>query len=533
MPLDGASSAEPALPPNAYLAALLWHRGVSLPARSRAKTAAKASSASSSASSASAGAADASGSLAGDAAGSVWGWGSAECEQLPVAKGALSDGMVWAPAPLPALAGVRVVQVAAGGLHSLALSSTGQIFAWGCNDNHVLGRLGSPEDVLPVAGFGGAPLASGGRPAPAALVAAGDSHSAAVDALGRVWVWGTYNGADGRLGFSEGVQQAEEPVEMRDTRRHGRVAHLTCGYDHTAVVTESGQLLTWGCGEQGQLGHPVTTMGMRGDRQKAIALRVTPVRVTAREADDSGRVRKGQVPVKAAFAAGYSLWVVTRRDTVLASGLNSFGQLGIGDMEDRPSLDEVPALSNRGVVQIVAGAHHALALTSSGAVYGMGGGDSGQLGLTRQADGLPARDSSVALPCPVTLGGLGGRTATALAANGDVSAAACDDGACFVWGTGVTGHIGRGTDSMDDATEPFRVQAGGLGAARTLQVALGGQHVLAIVAPALDATATAAVPDGLGPEASSTQPQPARTGVTPAAKRAKQSDADGEAGSDE
>ena len=51
---------------------------------------------------------------------------------------------------------------------------------------------------------------------------------------------------------------------------------------------------------------------------------------------------------------------------VFACGLNNYGQLGVGDRENRTEPTLVPKLSNIGVVSIEAGEHHTVAMTSIG-----------------------------------------------------------------------------------------------------------------------------------------------------------------------
>ena len=72
---------------------------------------------------------------------------------------------------------------------------------------------------------------------------------------------------------------------------------------------------------------------------------------------------------------------------VFACGLNNYGQLGVGDRENRTEPTLVPKLSNIGVVSIEAGEHHTVAMTSIGTVYVMGRGDQGQLGVLGTQNG--------------------------------------------------------------------------------------------------------------------------------------------------
>lgn len=76
-----------------------------------------------------------------------------------------------------------IVAVAAGGLHTLALSAEGRVYSWGCNDEKALGH-GAPEfTVAMVEGLDGVRVVQ---------VAAGDSISAALSEDGRVFSWGTF-----------------------------------------------------------------------------------------------------------------------------------------------------------------------------------------------------------------------------------------------------------------------------------------------------------------------------------------------------
>jgi hypothetical protein len=51
------------------------------------------------------------------------------------------------PAPVKTLIsqGVKIVDIAAGGMHTVALDDEGQLWSWGCNDQYALGRS-SKED---------------------------------------------------------------------------------------------------------------------------------------------------------------------------------------------------------------------------------------------------------------------------------------------------------------------------------------------------------------------------------------------------
>ncbi|NIR14614.1 MAG: RCC1 repeat- and reductase domain-containing protein, partial [Desulfobacterales bacterium] len=59
-----------------------------------------------------------------------------------------------------------------------------------------------------------------------------------------------------------------------------------------------------------------------------------------------------------------------RAGTVWTSGVNSYGQIGDGTLEDRQGLGVVEGVEN--IVQIAAGVEHVLVLRNDGAVWAWG-----------------------------------------------------------------------------------------------------------------------------------------------------------------
>lgn len=76
-------------------------------------------------------------------------------------------------------------------------------------------------------------------------------HSAAITDTHELYTWG--EGKFGRLGHnSERNAHTPQQVESMINKRPKQVA---CGGFHTCVVTEDGKLYSFGGGEHGQLGH--------------------------------------------------------------------------------------------------------------------------------------------------------------------------------------------------------------------------------------------------------------------------------------
>jgi alpha-tubulin suppressor-like RCC1 family protein len=77
---------------------------------------------------------------------------------------------------------VALVQVAAGGYHSMALTASGELYAWGTGDRGQLGHGGKESLAVPrvMDGIGGPVVGMGG----------GTHHSLVTTAVGRVLAFG-------------------------------------------------------------------------------------------------------------------------------------------------------------------------------------------------------------------------------------------------------------------------------------------------------------------------------------------------------
>jgi RCC1 and BTB domain-containing protein len=73
----------------------------------------------------------------------------------------------------------------------------------------------------------------------------------ALDDEGKVYVWG--NNTYGQLGTG-GLKNVHEPVLVEALLRE-KVVDISAGDNYSGVVTEKGEVYTWGFGNEGQLGH--------------------------------------------------------------------------------------------------------------------------------------------------------------------------------------------------------------------------------------------------------------------------------------
>lgn len=141
----------------------------------------------------------------------------------------------------------------AGEHHSLALSASGDVFAWGSNAEGQLGNGaagGASAEPVAVAGpASGAADAS--VAAPVAAIAAGARHSVAVSSLGQCLAWGW--SLHGQCGTGKAAPSVPAPTVVAALGPL-KVVGAAAGMGHTIVCTDQGDAYAWGLNADGQLG---------------------------------------------------------------------------------------------------------------------------------------------------------------------------------------------------------------------------------------------------------------------------------------
>ncbi|ELK13688.1 Putative E3 ubiquitin-protein ligase HERC3 [Pteropus alecto] len=174
--------------------------------------------------------------------GQLFSWGAGSDGQLGLMT---TEDSVAVPRLIQKLNQQTILQVSCGNWHCLALAADGQFFTWGKNSHGQLGlgkefpSQASPQRVRSLEGI------------PLAQVAAGGAHSFALSLSGAVFAWGMNNA--GQLGLSD-EEDRESPCHVKLLRTQ-KVVYISCGEEHTAVLTKSGGVFTFGAGSCGQLGH--------------------------------------------------------------------------------------------------------------------------------------------------------------------------------------------------------------------------------------------------------------------------------------
>jgi RHS repeat-associated protein/uncharacterized repeat protein (TIGR01451 family) len=134
-----------------------------------------------------------------------------------------------------------VVAISAGGSHTCALTSTGEVKCWGRNNNGQLGDGTTTNRTTPVSVSG---LSSG-----VSAITTGSNHSCALTTSGGVKCWG--RNLDGELGDGTTTQRTT-PVDVSGLT--SGAASVDTSNFHTCTLTTGNVSKCWGDNTYGQLG---------------------------------------------------------------------------------------------------------------------------------------------------------------------------------------------------------------------------------------------------------------------------------------
>ncbi|KAG8066800.1 hypothetical protein GUJ93_ZPchr0004g39520 [Zizania palustris] len=291
----------------------------------------------------------------------VFTWGE-EC------SGRLGHGAgtsIFQPRLIESLSICNVETIACGEFHTCAISATGDLYTWG-DGTHNAGLLGHGSIVshwIPKRVSG--PLEG----LQVSAVSCGTWHTALITSSGKLYTFG--DGTFGVLGHGnrETISCPKEVESLKGLR----TISVSCGAWHTAAVVEvimtqsnasSGKLFTWGDGDKYRLGH--------GDRSSKLKPTCVPSLIDY-------NFHKA--------ACGHTLTIgLTTSGHIFTVGSSVYGQLGNPNNDGRyPRLVE-EKLGGGGVVEVACGSYHVAVLTQNGEVYTWGKGANGRLGHGDIAD---------------------------------------------------------------------------------------------------------------------------------------------------
>eukprot|EP00639_Heterosigma_akashiwo_P004180 CAMPEP_0194582040 /NCGR_PEP_ID=MMETSP0292-20121207/15322_1 /TAXON_ID=39354 /ORGANISM="Heterosigma akashiwo, Strain CCMP2393" /LENGTH=441 /DNA_ID=CAMNT_0039436025 /DNA_START=270 /DNA_END=1592 /DNA_ORIENTATION=+ len=283
-------------------------------------------------------------------------------------------------------------------------------------------------------------------------VAAGNEFTAMLTAAGEVFCCG-YNDS-GQCGL--GGTQRVPNLTKAEGIDHKKVTfiHTANGSEHLLLVTDDGELYSCGYNSKGQLGH--------GAAGAAYAPRLV-------EALYGHRVAR-------VACSYYHSVVATDLDQLFAFGRNDFGQLGLGDRDDRAAPTEVEALGGggRACSALACGQYHTVVALEGGGAFGFGKNDYGQIGM----EGHDARLRPAMLSSPLNSALIIHLAAGYYHTAALVASEHGTGGRVYTFGRNDYGQLGHG--HRENAHRPALVQ--GIADQAVVQVACGCYHTVTLTA---------------------------------------------------
>nr|XP_004457703.1 X-linked retinitis pigmentosa GTPase regulator isoform X2 [Dasypus novemcinctus] len=249
--------------------------------------------------------------------------------------------------------------------------------------------------------------------------------------------------------FTFGKTKFAENIPSKFWFKNDIPVYLSCGDEHSALVTGNNKLYMFGSNNWGQLG---------------LGSKVTICKPTC---------VKALKPEKVKFAAcgrNHTL-ISTEGGNVYAAGGNNEGQLGLGDTEERNTFQLISFFtSQHKIKQLSAGSNTSAALTEDGKLFMWGDNSEGQIGLQNVIN--------MCVPHQVTIG----KPISWISCGYYHSAFVTTEGELYTFGEPECGKLGLPNEQLANHRMPQLVP--GI-SEKVLQVACGGGHTVVLTEKAV------------------------------------------------
>ncbi|KAI3921739.1 hypothetical protein MKX01_005428 [Papaver californicum] len=406
--------------------------------------------------------------------------------------GAGGGGDAYEPTKITGLPSDDIKCIGAGHYHSLAVTSHGDVWSWGRNNELQLGRASS---ALSRESWSKPEMVQGLSQVRVKAVYASGVVSTAIGEDGSLWVWG--ESKRGQLGLGKGI--TDSPLPSRVEALAGEhIVKVSLGWGHTLALTNDGKLYGWGYSADGRLGHiGISLEEMSMSPQILGASTSVETRGTTSSFEVAEKLvleqmqKENDMPIiwepcllqelngvqvsDVACGLDHSL-VLCCNGVLLSGGNNTYGQLGRGKEE---SLGLSPVDMSFQPLTISSGLGHSLAVCQqiSSSQEVMGGDASGTRIASWGWNGNSQLGRSGPEKVPKLVDGLEEETPLLVSGGRVHSVALMSKGEVWVWGCGKNGRLGLG--SSIDEVEPALIED--LEGVKVLQVASGFDHNLLLV----------------------------------------------------
>ncbi|XP_039250913.1 protein RCC2-like [Styela clava] len=256
--------------------------------------------------------------------------------------------------------GIKVAKIISGctANHNLAISKEGKLYSWGRNEFGQLGHGDTDRYDLPkqVESLSHLKIVN---------AAVGKSHTLCLTDSGKVYAFG--ENTQGQLGIGKQSSYVPSPTQVN---MKSFVVDISCGGEFSMIVDIDGYVYSFGCPEYGQLGNNTDGKYFVASNKLSFDSVSSPFRIPLwREKTRSGQVIPVQdVKVIKVECGNNHTIALDSKKRIFTWGFGGYGRLGHSEQKDEqtPRLVEAFNRENRGATRIFAGSTFSLAINESG-----------------------------------------------------------------------------------------------------------------------------------------------------------------------
>lgn len=240
----------------------------------------------------------------------------------------------------------NIMSVSCGECHTIVLTNYNKIYVWGQNHSGQLGLQHTQNQSYPSELIIHEPILS---------ISCGSYHTIALTKFNKIYVWGQNN--FGQLGMGHYIDQYS-PQELRFGFESESIMTISCGMHHTVLLTKSGYVYSCGDNRLGELGlgnytkqftpHKVVifepiiaiscgiwhTLCLTKQNEIYIWGRT---RISGLESSQFLPQKLNLVNIMEIHCGGFHTMALTIFNEIFVWGFNAHGQLGLGDTISRDS----------------------------------------------------------------------------------------------------------------------------------------------------------------------------------------------------
>jgi len=349
------------------------------------------------------------------------------------------------------------IKVASGYNHTIALTSSYRVYAWGQNDK---GQLGdgttedkfTPIDITPYFNLRSNEWISN--------VNTGLLFSVAITSDKRVFTWG--DNFSGQLGDGT-TRNRFLPTDITSSFNLGNdefIYDFSCGSTFSILFTSLNRVFGWGANNSGQLADP------------NLSRKVLPTDITSNIV-----LQEYEGIVKITTGSSHTL-IYTTRNRVLTWGSNTYGQLGDGTISSRSTPTDITARfslgASEGIKYIASGETHSILVTTANRIFSWGENNFGQLGDGTESNRISPVEITSNFNLQVD------DDITKISTKADHNLLLTSTNLVFTWGYNFYGQLGDGSNQSSSLpimiTPSFQLQSN----ENIESVYAGCQHSMAI-----------------------------------------------------